>query len=150
FATNAPLLRGLRVTGYYFGDNYIKDAERTRAVGQVTYESPYVNAGFDFIDAHDQTSITRPDIEGKGWPFWAPPKPPTGGEALLRYDHMRPDERFTDQTRTRTIIGVAYWFKNQGSYQSSLLVDYDGQTFQNFTPFQPAQKKIALHALFNF
>jgi hypothetical protein len=34
--------------------------------------------------------------------------------------------------------------------QSALLVDYDGQTFSNFTPPMPAQKKIALHALFNF
>src|SRR5262249_28089835 len=115
FATNMPILRGLRLTGFYFGDNYIKDAERTRVVGQVTYESPYINAGFDAIDGKDQTSITRPDIEGKGWSFWLTPKSPTGWEALIRYDHMRPDERFTDQTRTRTILGVAYWFKNTGS-----------------------------------
>src|SRR5438046_5004882 len=54
FATNAPILRGLRLTGFYFGDNYVKDAERSRAVGQVTYESPYLNAGFDAIKAHDQ------------------------------------------------------------------------------------------------
>jgi len=37
FASGAPILRGLRVTGFYFGDNYIKDAERTRAVGQLTF-----------------------------------------------------------------------------------------------------------------
>ena len=59
FAKNAPLLRGLRVTGFYFGDNYIKDSERTRAVGEVTYESPFLNAGFDAIKAHDQTAIAN-------------------------------------------------------------------------------------------
>ena len=150
FATSAPLLRGLRLTGFYFGDNYIKDSERTRAVGQVTYESPYLNGGFDYIDAHDQTAIKSPDIEGKGWSFWLTPKSPSGWEALLRYDHMTPDERNPNQSRPRTIVGIAYWFKNQGSYQTSLMLDYDGQTFQNYAPAQPAQKKIALHALFNF
>ena len=65
FARSVPMLRGLRVTGFYFGDNYIKNAERTRAVGQVTYESTYLNAGFDAIDAKDQTSVTRVDIEAR-------------------------------------------------------------------------------------
>jgi hypothetical protein len=150
FAKGAPLLRGLRVTGFYFGDNYIKDAERTRVVGQVTYESPYLNAGFDAIDAKDQTSIKSVDVEGKGWSVWATPKSSKGWEMLLRYDHMRPDQRTSDQTRQRTIIGVAYWFKSTGPVTSSLMLDYDGQTFSNFTSFQPAQKKYAVHALVNF
>jgi hypothetical protein len=150
FATNAPILRGLRLTGFYFGDNYIKDAERSRAVGQVTFESRFLNAGFDAIDAKDQTSIKNVDVEGKGWSVWATPKSTKGWEMLLRYDHMVPDQRATDQSRTRTIIGVAYWFKEQGSVTASLLLDYDGQTFQNFATFQPAQKKWAVHALVNF
>jgi hypothetical protein len=149
FATSKPILRGLRLTGFYFGDNYIKDAERTRVVGQVTFESRYFNGGFDAIDAKDQPSITRVDVEAKGWSFWATPRA-KGWELLLRYDHMVPDQRFTDQTRQRTIVGVAYWFKEQGSFTSSLMLDYDGQTFSNFVPFQPAQKKIAIHALVNF
>jgi hypothetical protein len=150
FATMAPALRGLRVTGYYVGDNYVQSAERKRTVGQVTYESLYFNGGFDAIDAKDQISITKADVEAKGWSFWATPKSPTGWELLLRYDHMVPDQRATDQTRQRTIIGVAYWFPHQGNVSSSLLLDYDGQTFSNFVPVQPSQKKIALHALINF
>jgi hypothetical protein len=150
FARNAPLLRGLRVTGFYFGDHYIKDAERTRAVGQVTYESAYLNAGFDAIDAKDQTSITKVDIEAKGWSVWATPKSPTGWELLLRYDHLAPDARSADQVRKRTIAGVAYWFPHQGNVSSALLLDYDGQTFDNFTPAQPRQTKVAVHALINF
>jgi hypothetical protein len=149
FATQAPVLRGLRFTGFYFGDNYIKNAERTRAVGQITYEHKYINAGFDAIDAKDQTSVTKADVEAKGWSFWATPRA-KGWELLLRYDHMVPDQRFTDQSRTRTIIGVAYWFKEQGSVSTALMLDYDGQTFSNFAPALPAQKKWAVHALVNF
>ncbi|MEP7304938.1 MAG: hypothetical protein ABJA98_05430 [Acidobacteriota bacterium] len=150
FATGAPILRGLRLTGFYFGDNYIKDAERTRAVGQVTFEHKYINAGFDAIDAKDQSSATKADVEAKGWSVWATPKSTKGWEMLLRYDHLVPDQRALDQSRTRTIIGVAYWFKEQGGVSTALMLDYDGQTFSNFAPFQPAQKKFAVHALVNF
>ena len=150
FARGMPLLRGLRVTGFYFGDNYIKNAERTRAVGQVTYESTYLNAGFDAIDAKDQTSVTRVDIEAKGWSFWATPKTTIGWELLLRYDHLMPDARFENQVRNRTIAGVAYWFPHQGAVSSALLFDYDGQTFDNFVPAQPKNSKVAVHALINF
>jgi hypothetical protein len=150
FARNAPLLRGLRVTGFYFGDHYIQHAERTRAVGQVTYESTYVNAGFDAIDAHDQPSIAAADVEAKGWSFWATPKTTRGWEALLRHDHLAPDHRAAAQVRSRTIAGIAYWFPHQGSVSSALLLDYDGQTFNNFTPSLPRQTKVAIHALINF
>jgi hypothetical protein len=150
FARQAPFLRGLRVTGYYVGDSYVRDAPRTRAVGQVTYESAYVNAGFDAIKAHDQASVTKPNVEASGWSFWITPKSKIGWEALIRYDHLTPDTQNDSQVRTRTILGIAYWFREMGSVQSALLLDYDGQTFDNFTPAQPAQKKIAVHALFNF
>jgi hypothetical protein len=150
FATGMPVLRGLRVTGFYFGDNYIKNAERTRAVAQVTYEHQFVNAGFDYISASDQTSVANPDIDAKGWSFWLTPRTSMGWEGLIRYDHMKPDSRFDSQVRNRTILGVAYWFPHQGSVSSALLFDYDGQTFDNYTPAQPAQRKIAVHALVNF
>src|SRR2546422_260062 len=88
FARNAPILRGLRVTGFYFGDNYIKDAERSRAVGQVTFEATYLNAGFDAIKAHDEPGIKLTDVAASGWSFWATPKKPfengSSWEVLLR------------------------------------------------------------------
>ena len=150
FAAGAPILRGLRLTGFYLGDNYIKDSERERAVFQVTFEHKYISAGYDYIDAHDQTAIAARDVEAKGWSFWLTPKSSTGWEALIRYDHLKPDTSVDAQVRSRTIIGAAYWFPHQGSVSSALLIDYDGQTFDNFTPAQPAQRKIAVHALVNF
>src|SRR5207245_1746427 len=38
FATMDPVLRGLRATTFYDGDNYIKNAERTHVSGQLTSE----------------------------------------------------------------------------------------------------------------
>jgi hypothetical protein len=148
FATNAPILRGLRVTGFYFGDNYIKDAERTRAVGQVTFEQKYLNAGYDYIKAHDQPSIKVADVGASGWSWWATPRLPfdngSSWEVLARYDHLQPNLQIPSD-RTRTIVGVAYWFPHQGNVQSTLMLDYDGQTFHDFLPAQPAQRKIAVH-----
>jgi hypothetical protein len=153
FAAGAPILRGLRVTGFYFGDHYIRDAERTRAVGEVTFESKYLNTGFDAIKAHDQPSVRVADVEASGWSWWATPKLPfestASVEALLRYDHLQPSTA-VPANRTRTIVGVAWWFRNQGATQAALLLDYDGQTFQDFTTGQPAQKRIAVHGLINF
>ncbi len=150
FARSSPTLRGLRVTGFYYGDHYIKDAERTRAVGQVTYESTYLNGGFDAISAHDQPSITRPDIEASGWSFWLTPRTRIGWEALIRYDHLHPNTALASQVRERTIVGLAYWFPHQGSVSSALMLDYDGQSFDNFTTFQPKNSKVAIHGLISF
>jgi hypothetical protein len=153
FATMAPVLRGLRVTGFYFADNYIKSSERTRAVAQVTFEHNYLNAGYDYISAHDQTAIAARDVPSAGWSFWATPKKPMSNgssvEVLLRYDHLNPDTT-TSEARPRTIVGFAYWFPHQGNVSGALLFDYDGQTFQNFPTAQLAQKKYAVHALVNF
>ena len=113
-----------------------------------------MNAGFDAIDAHDQTSITKANVESKGWSFWATPKLPqengSSFEMLFRFDHMVPSEAVSDQTRQRTIVGAAYWFPHQGSVTSALLLDYDGQTFDHFVPAQPKNAKVAVHALINF
>ena len=153
FATGTPILRGLRVTGFYFGDNYIKNAERTRAVFQTTFEHQYINAGYDYINANDQTSINTRDVEAQGWSFWATPKKPMPNgssiEGLIRYDHLSPDA-VTSQVRPRTIVGFAYWFPHQGSVSSALMFDYDGQTFENYATALPAQKKLAVHGLINF
>jgi len=156
-ATGAPILRGLRVTGFYFGDNYIKNAERSRAVFQVTYEQKYINAGYDYISAYDQTAIAARDVHAKGSSFWLTPmKPLSGGasiEALIRYDHLSPDVDSAvngAQVRPRTIVGVSYWFRHQGNVSTALMLDYDGQTFQNYAVGQPAQTKIAVHGLVNF
>ena len=145
------------MTGFYFGDNYIKNAERERGVFQVTYEQPHINAGYDYIDAHDQTSITARDVHAKGWSFWLTPILPLSGgasiEALIRYDHLSPDVDSTvnhAQVRPRTIVGLSYWFRHQGNVSTALMLDYDGQTFDNYAVAQPSQKKIALHALVNF
>ena len=162
FATMAPIARGLRVTGFYDGDNYAGSDERRRAIGQVTFEHTNVNAGFEYVDARDQTLATAADVHGKGWTIWATPKAPmTNGssvEALLRYDSWTPNTSgnfapgtatvLADQQQNRSIVGVAYWFPHTGGPTTALLLDYDGQTFKNIT--NTPNHSIAIHALVNY
>src|SRR5437867_5879763 len=130
FATGLPVLRGLRAHLVYYNDHYVADAERDRIMGNVTYEHQYVNAGFDYLDANDQTLPTVASVNGKGYSVWATPRKPFANgaswEALLRYDHWTPNTAsalapastsplpgttiFGAQKQNRTIAGVAYWF----------------------------------------
>jgi hypothetical protein len=150
FANGAAALRGLRVHGFYDADAYVKSADRNRGVVSATFEHRFVNAGVDYLRTADQTSVTKPRADGRGYSFWVTPRAKNGWEALLRYDHMTPDSSLGSQTRTRTIAGVAYWFPHQGNVSSALLFDYDGQSFHNYTPALPKQQRIAVHALVNF
>ena len=146
----APALRGIRVHAFYDADSYVKDGPRRRGLVSATYEHPRLNAGFDYLNTTDRTSVTVTEVNAHGYSLWATPRTKQGWEALLRYDHMTPDASVESRTRTRAIAGLAFWFPHQGTVTSALLVDYDGQTFHNYATPQPKQERIAIHALVNF
>ena len=148
-ATSA-ILRGFRASLFYDADRYVKDGPRNRFIAGFTYEHPYLNAAFEFLDTADRTSITKPEADGRGYSIWATPKSPKGFEALLRYDHLKPNTLLGAEVRNRTIFGVSYWFPHQGTVTSALLLDYDGQTFENFSPALPRQARVAVHGLISF
>jgi hypothetical protein len=168
FATGRRELRGLQAHFFYDSDHYMRDDERNRWLGAVTYEHPNVNAGFDYLDTHDQTLASAADVHGKGYSLWATPRLPMANgaswEALLRYDHWTPNTAatpapattsphpgstpFDAQKQKRTIVGLSYWFPHQGDVTAAILVDYDGQSFSNITT--PPVHSVAVHALINF
>jgi hypothetical protein len=146
------VLRGWRVTAFYDADNYVVNAERKRTVLNTTFEHKYVNVGLDYLSANDQTSATTVpavrDIHEKGWSLWATPKFGRGFEALLRYDAFTPDDTQTVQTRSRSIIGLAYWFPHQGSVSAALMFDADTRTFTNIN--SPTAQTLFVHGLIAF
>jgi hypothetical protein len=168
FARSLPLLRGVRAHLVYYTDHYAGSDERKRAMGNVTFEHNYLNAGFDYLGAKDRTLATAADVSSNGYSIWATPRLPfqsgASWEALVRYDHWTPNTStafapastsprpgitvFDDQKQNRTILGVAYWFPHQGNVSSAILVDYDGQHFDNITT--APIKSVALHALLSF
>ncbi len=152
-----PVLRGWRVTGFYDADNYVANAERKRAILNTTFEHDRVNLGFDYLNTRDQTSaapVAKPDVKGTGWAVWVTPKFGHGLEALLRYDHERPDVDNLllggNGVNKRTIVGLAYWFPHQGSVSAALLGDVENVTFSEFTTAKPTQQRLAVHGLIAF
>ena len=169
FASGLPVLRGLRAHLVYYNDHYAGSDERRRVMANVTFEHQYVNAGFDYLSTKDQTSATATDVSSAGYSIWATPRKPfangSSWEALLRYDHWTPNTStsalalvstspnpgttvFNDQKQNRTIVGVAYWFPHQGNVSTAILVDSDGQSFDNITT--PPAKSISIHGLLSF
>lgn len=150
FAHGAAGLRGLRVHGFLDADHYVKDGPRRRADLSATFENPHLNAGVEYLSTDDRPTVRKATLEGHGYSAWATPRAKNGLEGLLRFDHMTPDLASPDQTRTRTIVGAAYWFPHQGPVSSAVLVDYDGQTFHHYAAAPPKQQRVAVHALVNF
>jgi hypothetical protein len=149
FAKGAPVLRGLRVTGFYHGDHYSANADRTRAVGSVTYEGKYLNAAFDYLKATDQVSKSAAVVDSSGYSFWATPRSPKGWEGLIRYDHLTPNAN-RDDAKIRTIVGGAYWLPMPGAVSTAFLLDYEQVKYDRAVPAKPTEKRLALHALLQF
>ena len=169
FATSLPVLRGLRAHLVYYNDHYNSGDERKRVMGNVTFEHQYLNAGFDYLSAKDQTLATATDASSKGYSVWATPRAPMANgsswEGLLRYDHFTPNTATTlapataspaalgvtvlnDQHQNRTIAGIAYWFPHQGNVSTAILIDYDGQHFDNIST--APVRSVSVHGLINF
>lgn len=143
------VFNGLRVTGFYDADNYVQDAKRERLVGQISFENPHVNAAIEYMDAKDQTSATKSEVDGKGYSVWATPKLPHGFEILARHDELKPDGN-TDQKKSRNIIGIAYWPAMPKGTTAAVMLDYDDTTYDNFSASRPDETKYGVKVLLNF
>lgn len=142
-------LKGLRITAFYDSDSYAKSDPRTRAIGAVTYEHKYVNAGFEYLEAKDQATAVAAEIKAKGYSVWAAPKLGKGWEALLRYDVLTPNKD-VDGDKHRKIGGIAYWFKTQqASTTAALLLDYENVTYDTALGL-PDEKRYAFHTQFTY
>lgn len=149
-APSQPVLRGLRLTGFWDHDAYVKRADRRRAIFGVTFEHPHLNAGFNYLAATDQISTKATAIKGRAWSLFVTPRIARGWEGLFRVDHLEPNTAATAQTKQRTIAGIAYWFAHQGSVASALMFDVDNVKYNAFSPVKPTERKIAVHALVSF
>lgn len=149
FAKSASVLRGLRMTGFYHGDHYTKNAERTRAVGTVSFEHKYLNTAFDYLSATDQISTRATPVDASGFSFWATPKTTKGWEGLFRIDRLKPNST-RDETKTRTIVGVSYWVPLQGNTSTVFLLDFEGVNYRKTLTPRQDERRIALHVLVSF
>ena len=145
------ILKGLRITGFFDDDHVVASAKRQRAIGQVTFEHPWFNAGVDIVQSKDASSGSKPTLTGSGWSAWATPRLGlTGWELLLRHDDFKPNKDVFSQTQKRDIFGIAYWFQNLNKVTAALMADYDKLTQDNFSPSRPNDARYGLKMLINF
>jgi hypothetical protein len=150
----SPILRGLRLTGFYDLDAYVKDADRHRGIFAVTYEHPHVNAAFQYLNTTDQQRLTGPPppstkVDANGYSIWVTPRATNGIEGLLRFDHLEPNNDAPGK-RDRVIGGVAYWFPHQGNVSAALLFDIENVSNDDFVPVRSDERRYAVHALVSF
>jgi hypothetical protein len=143
-------LRGLRVTAFRTQDAYVKNGERTRTIGAVTFEHAHVHAGFDYLKAADRPSAAARSVHARGWTAFVTPISGHGWEALLRVDHLVPDLARPEQSKHRSIAGVSYWFPHQGSVATAVMLDVDVVNYRNYTDGRPDERRIAVHSMVSF
>ncbi len=148
------LVHGLRVTGFYDRDAYVKNAERNRGIVGLTYEHGYINAGLNYVTASDRSQALGPKLDRSGFSVWATPKTPKGHgwEGLVRFDHLAQEQAMSSRKgeRNRIIGGVAYWFRQQGPFAAAILLDYERIDNENFVPMKTDERRWALHTLVSF
>ncbi|MEA2163144.1 MAG: hypothetical protein QOK37_1271 [Thermoanaerobaculia bacterium] len=118
-----PVLRGLRVAGFYDFDHYAAGLPRKRTIGQVTFEHPRVNAGIDVLSTADRPAFVVGEMRAHGSSIWATPRFGKGWEALLRHDSLR--TQHSTARKSRDIEGVAYWLPVQAGLTSAVMLDRD-------------------------
>ncbi len=142
-------VKGLRLTAFYDDDHPVKSADRKRFIGAVTFEHKYVNAGFEYLDAKDNASATKPVVKAEGWTLWATPKTRIGLEGLFRYDDFKPNTS-VDAKKDRTLVGVSYWFKTtRAGLAAAIMADYEEVKYDK--PLnRPTEKRFEIKTLFNY
>jgi phosphate-selective porin O/P len=142
------VLKGLRFHLFYNHDHPVRDASRQRFVLSTTFEHPRVNLGIDYLDATDQASARKPSVKADGWSVWVTPRTKFGLEALFRHDHTTPNSS-VDAARTRTIAGIAYWFRDKMPLAAAVLADYEEVRYDPLL-VKPTERRWELKAYFNF
>lgn len=147
-----PVLRGLRITGFYDKDAYVRHAERRRAIGAVTFEHRYVHAAANYFTATDQARAASAKLDARGVSVWVTPRSKSGWEGLLRHDRLRQDQVTspTQGTRARTIAGIAHWFPRQGMVTAAVLLDFENVDNSQYVPARPLERRWALRTLISF
>ncbi len=149
-------LRGIRVTGFYDKDNYMKNDVKNRFVFETLFEHPHLVAGYDYLDSTDQASKVSSYLHGRGYSIWATPifqEKGHGLELLLRWDSFTPsigavDSNGKTKQQQMWIAGPAYWFPHVGSVATALLFDVEDVSFPGTAT--PRQRKWALHGNIQF
>jgi hypothetical protein len=149
----SALLQALRVTAFYDHDHYMRDADRKRGIYGMSYENGHANIGAEIVRSRDEPVPGGYVAKGSGWDVFVTPffkAKGNGPEALLRFDHWRPDTAKPD-VKERLILGLSYWWSPKISGASAaIMLDYEGVTVKNPSFLQPDQRRLTIHTVLTF
>jgi hypothetical protein len=148
-APSVPVLKGWRLTVYYDADHAASNQDRKRLIGETTFESSFLNAGFSYLQPKDQASPGAVEVTGQEYSVWATPRTSFGLEALIRFDQLKKNKDIDSKT-DRFIAGIAYWFDFTHGHNSAVMLDFDQETYPGAAPAKVTVTKYALHTLFNW
>jgi hypothetical protein len=145
-----PVLKGVRLTGFYDSDHYLQSAKKERYIGEITFENPWVNFGFSYAKRKDQTTAGATVVNSDGYSVWCTPRTPFGLEALLRWDRYSPDLSNFGR-KQRLIAGPAYWFPvTKSGVAAAVLLDFEQVRYMGLLNSSPTEERYSVHTLFNF
>ncbi|MBK5257663.1 MAG: hypothetical protein JJE39_16690, partial [Vicinamibacteria bacterium] len=147
-APNRPVFKGLRLTAFLDADRYIKSAPRNRFVTSAVFEHPRVNLGVNYITATDQTSVRAPRVDSGGYSAWIQPRTKMGLEGVLRFDNVNPN-KLRDARKKRSLMGVSYWLKTQGSAQVALFASIEKVNYDALLA-RANERRLAMSFLFTY
>lgn len=152
-SSKSALLKAFRLTAFYDHDHYMRDADRKRGIYGMTYENGHVNVAAEIVQSRDEVLPRAAIAKGSGWDVFVTPffkEKGNGPEALMRFDHWRPDSSKPD-IKERVILGLSYWWTpKMPGVSAALMLDYEGLTVKNPSTPQPAQRKLTLHSVLTF
>ncbi len=145
-----PIIKGLRLSGFYDSDHYLTNAKKERTIGLLSFENPYINFGFQYDNYKDQTTAGATLVEGNAYSVWATPRTCFGLEALLRWDRVTPNNS-TNANKQRLIAGPAYWFPvTKSGVAAAVMIKWEQLRYMGAPNSKPTEEQIGLFTLFNF
>ena len=147
-----PIIKGLRLTGFYDHDHYREGREEGTRHRPAHVREPVrqLRRPVRKVEGPERLRRHRSSTT-KGYSIWATPRlPDCGLEALLRWDRVTPNDAKPDR-KQRLIAGPAYWFPvTKAGVATAVMLKFEQIRYMGAPRSRPTEERYALHTLFNF
>ena len=106
----AKLASGLRISAFFDHGWTGKDRPKRHGIVMASYEHPHFVGTAEWLAGTTRANPLVANTEFRGYSLFVEVRQGMQGWAgIARFDSFDPDKRFADDSRRRTIAGLAYW-----------------------------------------